>query len=672
MPRPSNLVLTQQQETDLVQFCIDRVAALRRDNEGRIKADAASWRSYQNDADWRASDLKSVFSKSNLHLPITPMIADYFIPRAEEMLAEEEPYFGFKATGKADLDDYNRYFNWKVGNQGKAADVLFDSFTAIFVQRAHILKATHVVDKREWSENDRRILFDKTLGAPVLVPGRGPVIEGEDEWDDLPDEAEQAAPSVNPADAPAGPAEVAPPMMRKHLRADPTVIFDEAKHEYRMPPAGIRREQVLYRGPRSVQVPYDHFLCPMDAESPDAADVCGELYDQSADWLKNMWLERPWSKWASVAAGYLNGDANAQTPDEAKKESKDNLSFDKLNPKKKVIELWVRRDVLGWGTPQEFVIFIEEDGKRAVYYEFQAKVSPDFNRPYTTIAIGKVKNRWWGLSLPEKIAQYQDKIDRQFNGEAYRNEMNCNPLKGIDPTATYEEEEDLVFDPTKLYHLKTGKKMEDFVSFASLPNLDYKSQEIINFVIDLINRWLHISDVGQGDFAEGTDPTATAVNANMDESQTQARRWQRRIKRAFTDHVLKLVQIAAATMPENAEETYQFTDGDDRLTGTMTAEMIANIEIHVELVLNKKFNAQRAQSAQIALQTVQAYLSLPPEVQAVTRPLYVDLLEAQGCKNAEEKLPAPQPGMMLTPPAGGGGKPTLSPNNQGATGGAPQ
>ena len=646
--RTTNAILTEAQEVVLKDYLRQRLATLRVDNNERMVADNQSWLTYENDADRRAGEKGTIFEKSNVHLPITAMIVDYFLGRSEDNFPEDgEAFFDFVPVGAKDrpkADQFNHYFNWKIDNKGGASSTLREGLTHIYVQRAAIFKSVLQKDTKKWIDHDRRILVDVTTGQPVLTVGGGPVIEGEDKWVTMPDPVSE---QVSQAVAETG---VEPPPVenRTHLESDPTVIWDANKHQWQKAPGGLKREETLYAGPKSVIVDYDRFLCPAMAESIESADCIAELYDKNNHWYESMWLDRPWERWKDFKGELDNGTASAKTLGE--NQSKEQLGFDDKNTVRKVVEFWLRRDVMGWGEPQDLVVFYDEEADKLIFYEFVAKVCPDFKRPYTAIAIGKTKKRWWGKSMPEKVAQYQEKIDRNFNAEAYRNEMNANPLKGVDISATQEEEEDLVFSPDKIYNMKAGKTMENFVSFATLPDHDNKTRDIAEFVLWLVQRWLHMSNSNMGELAQsqgGEAETATGAEINQDETATMSRRWDRRINSGYREHIKKLVQIAAATLPENQSETFEFMEGEDTLTDTMTGKDIAGIDINVSLVINKKFNTQKRRSAEQCLAIVQAYIALPPDVRVILRPAYVEILDTIGYRNDKELLPITD---VLPPP----------------------
>ena len=172
-------------------------------------------------------------------------------------------------------------------------------------------------------------------------------------------------------------------------------------HEFRRYPEGVPTEQILYRGAKSVVVDSDRFLCPSDVEKVTDADFVAELYDKPLTWCEKMFLDREWLVFSQFE-GRIKKDANKRTESDRTEEYQENLPFDSdENPVVPIVECWVKRDVLGLGEPQQFCLFLEPETKQALYYEYVAKITPDNRIPYTSISIGRQKNRWWGPGLPE-------------------------------------------------------------------------------------------------------------------------------------------------------------------------------------------------------------------------------------------------------------------------------
>src|SRR3990167_8629979 len=391
MPRTSNLRFTEQQENELVAYLLQRLESLQGDNQDRINTDREAWRRYQLDVKNRLNEQGNIWRLSNLPVPVFPMVMEHFVSRCEDSTIGEKPYFHFEAVGNADEQKtmlYDRYFNWKLDDQARVHEALQDKQLSVFIQKATIQKAVYDRKVARWIDREKRILYDRAKNEPVEILGHGPVIEKDidDPWIEQLDPVQPPPATLEPGAIPDGMPQ--PPKTRFHLRADSTVVLEnmegDAVYEWRIPPDGIDRKEVIYAGSRSENVPYDRFLCPMNAKSVDDADVVGELDDKPLTWFRKNWLERPWCKWAHYENSVKSGDAtpktgiqSSQNPPEKQPE---NLGFDKLNPIRRVIEFWVRRDVLqnGAGEPQEFVAFVDPELKKLVYYEYQAKICPDF------------------------------------------------------------------------------------------------------------------------------------------------------------------------------------------------------------------------------------------------------------------------------------------------------
>lgn len=661
MPRRSNFILSQEQEQELVTYGLLRAKQLQSDNSDRILNDKRSWEAYENDVKWREGNAESIFRLSNLHLPLTAMVVEHFMSSAEEAVVDEPPYFEFDPVGPSDVQKvrpYNQYYDWKLNTKGRAHATLQDGILPIHVQRAAIFKAVFDENTARWVDRDREILFDRATQQPIEILDHGPIIKDEDQWEPRPDATAVPPADIDPAEMPNW-----MPPVRQHLMADPSFVLDEAAHEWKKPESGMRREEVLYRGPRSLQVAYDRFLCPMNAKSIDDADVVGELYDQDLAWFEKMWQEeRPWNQWQTLKGEFAQGDATPKTEGEQKTDSKEALGFDVKDPKRAVLELWMRRDVLGWGTPQEFVIFIDVKSEKAIFYDFQAKVCPDFKRPYTAIAAGKTKDRWWGLSIPEKVRQYQLEADKQMNGELHRNKIRSNPFKGGDKTALKDPEAEIVADPEGYIETKQNRELAEAIQTVTLPDADTRTQFIVEYIISSVQRWLGVSDIAQGDYSSVPEnATAYGIEKTVQQGSKINRRWIRRITRGFEEHVLKLVQIAMATLDKNAVEIFQFTEGQEWKIGRLTAAEIREIEISVTLRLKKVQDQQTIDRAKTALEVQQQWFATPPHIQPYARPMFEQILQTLNYENTEELLPVLPP-MMPPGMPGPGGAPAGDPN----------
>ena len=306
------------------------------------------------------------------------------------------------------------------------------------------------------------------------------------------------------------------------------------------------------------------------------------------------------------------------------------------------MECWIKRDVLGTGEPQEFCIFIDPETEKPIYYEYVAKLTPDNKVPYSVVSIGRERNKWCGLSLPERIKSFQEYVDKQFNAQSYRNELAANPVVGFNPQAVEDEPEDVELHAGKIFELKDQYGIDDFLQFSAIPNVDIKTQELIDFVFGIVQLWLGVSNMAQGDYqALAPANTATGVEATLREASKIGRRWMRRIVRGFEEHLTKLVQVSMATMDE--EEVFEYMEGDIRAFGVMTPEAIEEVGINVKVILSQDQGQRAIEKANLALQTQERYFQSPPEMRPFMRPMLKRILDAMGFEKTDELIPREAP-----------------------------
>lgn len=647
MPRKTNLVFTQEQERDLAVYLDEKYVSLRADNADRIQIDTEAWERYWNDVERRKGIAESIYPLSNIPIPVWAMVAEHFVSRIEEATSGDEPYWHYEAVGNKDENKatvYTDYFGWKL-DQGGVHQAMLDSQLPTVIQSATIQKATYVRDEIAWIDMETRVLHDKRTGQPIETITSGPVIENEDQWNEQEDPIGVLGHVANALGMGSGSTNT-----RLHLASDPTIIFDPERHEWKIPPGGVKRSQVIYSGAKSEHVRFDRFFCAMDAATIESSD-CMELQDRALDWFRANWLERPWAQWKTYEPIIKTGDTSPKVdtvdtglgigqPTNAKKV--ENRVYDHVNPVRRVAEFWVERDVLGNGSmpPQKFVCWYDIDLKLLVNYEWQAKVCPDLKRPFTVTVLAKQPNRWCGRSLWQRGKQLFDGVDRLYNGIFYRTLQQANPPKGGDPSAAREEPTDIAYDPTKYYELNKNRTIDDLIQYAKVPDTNQRSQQTLEFLIFWIQLWLGISNIAQGDYAEvPANSTATGISKTLQEASLLGRRWIRRKLEADQEHLNKLVKIIIATIKENQQEVYEYSDGDQRMVGTIMGAEVRTLNVHVTVVEQPHFKEQDINRSKAALATIDPYFKqLNPEVRKIMLPFILEILHTLGFKNAEEQL----------------------------------
>lgn len=633
--RTTAFVLTEDQERELVEYALQRAEGLKVDNNERIAADKKGWDWFRNCRKERVAE-NTVFEQSNLVLPLTSMIVQSFIARAEDEVTGSSPFFRFRPKGKSDAakaKQFNGYFEHKFGPDGADVKRTFeDAYEAVFVQRCAVFKVHWADQTARWLDPKVKILTNRIDGKPVrkLAAGKaGYVTEDEATW------VEQ--PGLGP--------DGMTPTMKSVLADDPSIVWNADEMEFRPPPKSLLREQVIYQGAKAKLLDYDSFICPNNAPSIAEADFKGEIYDKPLSWVKSMFIERPWMTWRMFSAKHRTNKAKPQSQTDRNTESKEGLEFDEKTRSVKLLELWVKRDVLGWGKPQEFMLLVDPEERVAVFYEFVSNICPDHRDPYVGIAIAPTKGRWWGYNLPELIEQYQDFSDKQFNRTAVRNGVNANPIGVYDPKAVEEEPDQIELGDGGLYRKKTGKTLADFVEFANIPDADFRTIELLDFVIRMLQLWLSVSNLSQGDIESvPKETTKYAAEAALQESSKLGRRWIRRIIRGFELVLRKMVKLQTNNLDH--AEVYELLEGEVGQLLEMTPEELQGVDLDVTIVMGTQLTATEVAAAEKALEVQDRYNATPDPLKERARPLLSRILEALGYDDVDTLLPLP----VMAPP----------------------
>lgn len=627
--RTSNLVFTEKQDRGIVSYCKKRVEGLRGDNQERFNADRFAAEAYENNRRARASE-QGVFEDNNLVLPLSTMIAESFISRAEDATLGQDPFFQFKPQAKNDdpiAQECDAYFRYKFGDrQAKVRSTLAEALKEVFLRRSLVFKVGWEDNVCEWLDRSVTVLHDK--GKPVRIPdpdGGDPhyVTDDDAEWEDVDgiDEGGQAT-------------------KQSRLKLDPSVLWDPKRHSFAPPPKPVMRSANRYVGANAKILDSDAFMCPSTASSIEKADFKCDLDDQPLAWVKTWYIERDWQSWDSYKDLQSGVTAKAKSKTDRNEETKENLDFDLKTKSIPIVYCWVRRDVLGWDRPQEFMVMIDTSCWKSIYYEFQAKLCPDLKSPYQEVSVFRYKGRWWGMNLMEKLMQYQDYIDKQFNRHSARNAANANPIGGFRPDAVEEEPDDIELGDGGLFRLRAGKNIQDFIQFSNIPNLDLDTQDLIKLVREMVQSWLARSNLAQGDTSDiPRDMPQAGIKAALTEGTKIDQRWTRMIISGFEDLLRKMVRLQADQLDE--AEVYEVTDGEGTELATMTPEQLKKLEVNVNLVMGQKMDETTIQAAEQALNVQQQYFDTPDPLKKARRPIFTRILERLGYKDIDTLLPLP-------------------------------
>jgi len=220
--------------------------------------------------------------------------------------------------------------------------------------------------------------------------------------------------------------------------------------------------------------------------------------------------------------------------------------------------------------------------------------------------------------------------------------MSANPIIAVHPQAVEDEPDDIEIHAGKIFQLKEQNQLADFIEFAQIPAADAKTQELIDFVFGMVQLWLGVSNLAQGDYqALAPANTATGVEATLNEASKIGRRWMRRIVKGLENHLTKMVKLSIATMDQ--EEVFEYMEGEVSALATMTPEMARKLEINAIVVLSQDQGQRAIEKANLALQVQERFFNYPPEIRPFVRPMLKRILDAMGFENSDELLPQEAP-----------------------------
>jgi hypothetical protein len=252
----------------------------------------------------------------------------------------------------------------------------------------------------------------------------------------------------------------------------------------------------------------------------------------------------------------------------------------------------------------------------------------------------------------------QDYIDKQWNRHSFRNAINSTPIVGEHPEATVGKKSFRTLKPFDTVTLEEGQTMQDWLEVFVFPKLDLDTQDLIEKAIYWVNFWLGISNIARGDYSDvPQNTTLGGQEATLREASKLSKRWTRRIKVGYEEHIEKLLAICIATM--DPEEVYTYLENDAAQSAWMIRDVpmgvlpdgnpmptLAELKINVKLLVGREDGTQGLQRQQMALQLVERFFSYPPAMQISVRPIIKKSLFLLGYDDVDSLLPMP----VLAPP----------------------
>jgi hypothetical protein len=691
MPFDTHLQLTHEQEQRLVQHVLARHKDLEAeagrdeaalDDEARLTQGLATlhaqgvttktvpwmvrralfYRHFYNNYEDRRQE-GTIYAQSNVTASLSPRVTMQVAGRLKSALFGTDPWFSASPVGESDeeLARKTREFVRFKADQSK-----FLQATETAVDLACIIgecvEKTTFVDDRLWYWRKSPILV-KADGTPKFDT-KGNYIFQEDRQ--VPEMIEQQPdPNLPPEMVPTG---------RTVLRRDNSVVIEETdRWEVRR----VRVGDVKYKGAKTQEIRFTDFLCPLSASCVHEADIAIHLYDKPAMEVASWFLQGRFSYMASQE------EISVRT-DEAVKVLKDISASASLHSEGtdlmtvrsvhgeaqtpmapgssgviSVIEAWVRYDADEDGFQEEIVILVNPQTMLPLYYEYVGMATDDRRRPFTVQRVRPVYGRWYGQGVMEYLEPEQlflDLLVNRINVATSR----TGSVTFWDPSKTVEglEDPNLVLNTGKTYRLHGDAQAEEVLKIVQV-----YSEGHIAHLRDLFELFMQLLQLKTGvisaadESVQGIESAklATGIRSLEKSGNELFASW---VKEASTGVHGTLEKFCAITLMHLDErETWDFTEGDNRVFLELSREDVHGLRVNVMLNLVNDEGERIIASGREVLAIMRELVSLPPETAAGLAPVAVEMVRALKVPYPEDRviLPPPPLPMMAGPGAPGAG-----------------
>lgn len=352
---------------------------------------------------------------------------------------------------------------------------------------------------------------------------------------------------------------------------------------------------------------------------------------------------------------------------------------DLKNPTIKVLECYFRRRVLPTGPESRIYMVLAEQSRKPIYVEYLAAISPRSQAPVHMLAINRVPGRAYGRGWYEYFEMGADLLDKLANGIIVRNEYHANTTNFIETKAAESLASGKAISRgpgtwTEVENKQGGPLAALFYTHV-IPDLDANSWQLLELVMQLIQTESGVSNAAQGDMSNlPANNTASGVNSLLESSSVLHKYTLEECKSALTPPIgyamelnyfrqdsdeaydimvdasaISQVEQAAAIVAQGPptdqpQEGYQTpAPAPQAQPGVMTyaqAQKLANIPIHVEILLSSAKRQEQKEMGLAALPIWQNFMTLPAPMQLRGLPLVIQVLSGIGIENPERMLPS--------------------------------
>lgn len=562
--------------------------------------DDFTWRRGDSRASRRNGELdemvNDIFDLQNDSLNIVGGFASFMTARAVDDIFGTDPYYALSPEGIEDralAEDLQKHSEWKLrGSPFKEAAL--DALDLAMGLGEGVIK---VHWHREVDVYEREAVVMHVDGEPVLTPAGEYVTE---------EDAEGGVAGVEGVDLGGG------------------VITWERR--------AIEQTNVSYNGVKAATMHTKDFLCPLTAQDVNEADFVGHRFQMRlVEAAGRFGISEELVERLRAGDDEPKAERDKPRPDEVAEHS-DALE----DPIIEFVECWVKHDPVGDGRLRRIYALVALPLGEIVEMDYMANRTPGGQLPFFVVRAYKVKNRWYGRGYYETYASAQEYIDRQLNRIEYRNRFHSNPAVFVNHSLLAEDEDsgDFELRPGRTFLKKPGARMQDIVEAWAFPDLDERTWQLMQFMIQVIQVRSGVTSAAQGEVSSlPSTATATGIESIMQSASVLSRLPMGNIRAGLEKALLYAVKLIYANF--DRDEVFTYFEGDDQRARTLEATRVRDLELNVRLLLTRFKQRESLESAQKAMEVHGRYVALPEPEKTSARPLYVQALKGLGFDQAD-------------------------------------
>jgi hypothetical protein len=274
--------------------------------------------------------------------------------------------------------------------------------------------------------------------------------------------------------------------------------------------------------------------------------------------------------------------------------------------------------------------------------DYLANQTPGGILPVHAIPWFKIPNRIMGKGYFERFEDVNDFIDEQFNLTVHRDRLAADPVGGYDAAILDEdmEETEIIVSPGKLFKLKPGMKITDFLQFADVPQPNNRAVDLMQQMMQVAQLRTGITSASQGELTGMPEVnTATGINQIISRGATLLKWPIDTIKDALAGPLDTAIQLLYAN--QEIDETFTWSEGRAPELMEIKRNDVRGLRLNVRLTMTQSQNQNKLQNAQFAIQFIQQYIVLPEPEKVATRSVFIQALQALSFQGADQIIREP-------------------------------